>query len=313
MLRLPDHWVWDLWTAADGDRHHLFFLRASRALHDPDRRHRRAAIGHAVSDDLRSWHLLPDALVHADTPAWDDQAVWTGSVVAGPDGRWYLFYTGIGRAGQRSGQRIGLATSDDLLTWHRVGDRALLDADPRWYECHDDGTSDAWRDPFVFADPAGDGWHMLITARARAGPTDGGRGVIGHARSDDLRRWEVCPPLSAPAGFHHLEVPQVQVIDGQPVLIFSCQPALSGGDRAGTGTWTVAGEALAGPWDVAAATPFAHPSLYCARLVHADDSGWCLLGFRDTENGVFYGEIVDPIPVTWADGRLVAPGRSSDY
>ena len=61
-FRLADHWVWDSWLADDGQDYHLFFLRASRALRDPDRRHRRASIGHAVSSDLENWALLPDAL-----------------------------------------------------------------------------------------------------------------------------------------------------------------------------------------------------------------------------------------------------------
>ena len=99
MLRLPDHWVWDGWLAVDGNGYHLFFLRASRALLDPHRRHLRAAVGHAVSTDLRTWTLVPDALVHADPPAWDEQAIWTGSVVHGPDGTWYMFYTGVERSG----------------------------------------------------------------------------------------------------------------------------------------------------------------------------------------------------------------------
>ena len=37
-------------------------------------------------------------------------------------------------------------------------------------------------------DPDGDGWHMLITARAAHGPVDD-RGVVGHAWSADLRTW----------------------------------------------------------------------------------------------------------------------------
>ena len=37
MFRLPDSWVWDFWLAKDQDTYHLFFLYASRALHDPDR------------------------------------------------------------------------------------------------------------------------------------------------------------------------------------------------------------------------------------------------------------------------------------
>ena len=40
MLRLPGAWTWDFWLADDGERHHLFFLFASRALRDQHRRHR---------------------------------------------------------------------------------------------------------------------------------------------------------------------------------------------------------------------------------------------------------------------------------
>ena len=106
-LRLADHWLWDTWFVADGSDHHAFFLRASRALVDPHRRHLRAAVGHAVSRDLRAWRLLPDALVHADAPAWDDLAIWTGSIVRGPDERWHLFYTGICRDHGSHVQRVG--------------------------------------------------------------------------------------------------------------------------------------------------------------------------------------------------------------
>ncbi len=211
MLRLPDHWVWDSWYAQDDNgRWHAFFLRASRALLDPHRRHRRASIGHAVSTDLRSWQLGADALVPADAPAWDDLATWTGCTVRGPDQRWYLFYTGVGRAEDGLVQRIGLAVSDDLVTWHRHGDAPLLEADPTWYELLDRDMwyEQAWRDPWVFPDPDGDGWHMLVTARANRGPADA-RGVVGHATSPDLVNWTVRPPLSTPAGFGHLEVPQV--------------------------------------------------------------------------------------------------------
>src|SRR5439155_2266683 len=81
MLELPDSWTWDFWLADTGAEYHLFFLRASRALLDPDRRHYRASVGHAVSTDLVNWDLLPDALVPSDSPAWDDLATWTGSVV----------------------------------------------------------------------------------------------------------------------------------------------------------------------------------------------------------------------------------------
>jgi beta-fructofuranosidase len=296
MLRLPDHWVWDSWYARDDDgAWHAFFLRASRALLDPERRHQRAAIGHAVSTDLRTWRLLPDALVAADAPAWDDLATWTGSTVRGPDGRWYLFYTGVSRAERGLVQRIGLAVSDDLVSWHRHGTAPLVETDPTWYEVLDPAAwyEQAWRDPWVFPDPAGAGWHMLITARAGQGPA-AGRGVIGHATSPDLLRWTVRAPLSAPAGFGHLEVPQVAVVDGQPLLLF-CTNAGAAGHR----VYVVPGTSVAGGWDVSAALPFRHPHLYGPRLVPDDDGGWGLIGFLDRVDGAFVGELIDPIPVRY--------------
>jgi beta-fructofuranosidase len=310
MLRLPDHWVWDSWTAIDGADYHLFFLRASRALLDPTRRHLRAGIGHAVSTDLRNWTLLPDALVHTDAPGWDSQAVWTGSVIKGPDGTWYMFYSGVAAERGISIQRIGLALSTDLVVWHRYRPEPLLQADPRWYECIDGrpGASVAWRDPFVFADPDGDGWHMIITARARSGPV-GYAAVIGHARSADLVHWDVQPPLTAPAGFYEQEVAQVQWLDGAPVLLFSCMPDMVAPEHRSpefAATWTVVGERLADGWDATKAVPFAHPSLYTARLLTDVDGSLCLLGFRNFDDqGRFIGEILDPVPVRWTGERLV--------
>ena len=70
MLTLPDSWVWDFWLAKDQDTYHLFFLYASRALHDPDRRHLRAGIGHA-STDLRNWRQVADGLVQGDAGSFD--------------------------------------------------------------------------------------------------------------------------------------------------------------------------------------------------------------------------------------------------
>jgi hypothetical protein len=77
---------------------------------------------------------VADALVPSDRTAFDDVATWTGSVVRGPDRRWYMYYTGLGSAEHGLVQRIGLVTSDDLYTWERRGDHPILAADPRWYE-----------------------------------------------------------------------------------------------------------------------------------------------------------------------------------
>ncbi|MER6093247.1 glycosyl hydrolase family 32 [Streptomyces bluensis] len=314
MLRLPDHWVWDSWYARDDDgRHHVFFLRASRALLDPDRRHRRASVGHAVSDDLRIWQLSADALVAADGPAWDDVATWTGSVLRGPDGRWYMFYTGVSHAENGLVQRIGLALSDDLYTWHRHGTKPLVEADPAWYERLDTAApsaeawaEEAWRDPWVFPDPAGEGWHMLVTARVGHGPV-GRRGVIGHARSDDLVNWEVGPPVTEPAGFGHLEVPQTAVVDGQPLLLFCTNASDDPDTGAEHQVWAVPGLSPTGSWDMTAAKRVICPGLYAPRLVQARDDTWYLMGFVNEREGVFVGELADPLPVRYTPHEGLQP------
>ena len=313
MLRLPDDWVWDSWLADDGERYHLFFLRAPRWLGEPHLRHTAARIGHATSSDLVSWEVCADALAPV-AGRWDDLALWTGSVARGDDGVWRLYYSALSTARGLGvlDQRIGMAESDDLFTWRRAGDRPLIAPDPRWYVTLDVGASDTWRDPFVFKDPAGDGWHMLITARAAGAPRffDG---VVGHARSADMVTWEVQPPNCRPgaAGFGELEVSQVRVVDGRPLLVFTCHPDQQSADQVTAFgrfcTWSVAGDSLTGPWDLCDARPFrAEPTLCAAPLVRRRDGDWVLLGFRNVEpDAPARLEIVDPIPVAVRDGELI--------
>ncbi|MEA2248173.1 MAG: beta-fructofuranosidase [Solirubrobacteraceae bacterium] len=314
MLKLSEDWVWDSWIADDGDIYHLFFLRAPRALVDPGLRHTAATIGHATSPDLRLWEHRGEALGPA-AAGWDDLALWTGSVAPGDDGVWRMYYTALSSAGHGvKDQRLGLAESDDLMSWRRVGDRPLLEADPRWYRTLDGSgpASETWRDPFVFRDPGGDGWHMLITARDPDAPRfyDG---VLAHARSADMRTWELGPPLSEPAGFGQIEVPQVREIDGRPVLVFTCHPEEQSEEqkeRFGLfSTWYVPGDSATGPWDIAAARPFEdEPMLFAAPLVQDRDGGWAFVGFRNQEpEGILSFELLDPIPVALDDGELRAP------
>ncbi len=313
MLALPDEWVWDSWIADDGERYHLFFLKAPRALSDPRLRHTSARIGHATSTDLTHWEVHDDALAPG-SGRWDDLALWTGSVARGDDGVWRLYYSALStsRGLGVNDQRIGMAESDDLFTWRRVGDAPLLAPDPRWYVTldQDHAASATWRDPFVFKDPSGDGWHMLITARAAGAPRLGD-GVLGHARSADMRAWELGPPISEPgAGFGELEVSQVRIVDGQPLLVFTCHPEQQSPEQLSRFgrfcTWSVAGESLTGRWDLHSARPFTgEPMLTAAPLVRRRDGGWALLGFRNLEPDASALEIVDPIPVALRDGELI--------
>lgn len=313
MFDLPDSWVWDYWFADDGDAYHLFFLYASRSLHDPELRHYRASVGHAVSTDLVQWTRVEDAIVRSDAPAFDDLATWTGSTVRHDDGTWFLFYTGSTPAPDgKNVQRVGYATSDDLFTWHKHPAPVLEAAAPA-YEKLEDGAwhDEAFRDPWVFPDPDGDGWHMLVTARSPQGPVFG-RGVVGHAWSADLHEWELREPLSAPseAGFGQLEVMQTAVVDGHPVLLFSCLAEHAAGSRSSQdgGTWVAPAESLLGPYDIDGAYPLTDSSLYVGRLLQRREDGqWLLFAFRNRgADGGFVGGVTDPMPVHWQDGRLVA-------
>ncbi len=314
MLHLPDSWLWDFWIARDDDTYHLFFLFASRALQDPDRRHLRAGVGHAVSTDLVHWERVADAIVRGDAPAFDQTATWTGSVVRDPDGSWSMFYTGTTRRDDGTLiQRVGRATSTDLYRWTKDERNPLVCADARWYERHGGALpwrDEHWRDPFVFPDPDGDGYHMLITARAASGPPDD-RGVVGHAWSADLTDWEVRPPLSPPgAGFGQLEVFQVENIDGRWVLVFNCLADEFAATRAAAGgpggVWVATAESALGPYDIAGATLLSDERLYVGKVVRDPDDRWVLLAFvnRD-EYGGFVGNLTDPIPVGFAGDRLV--------
>jgi beta-fructofuranosidase len=316
VLTLADAWAWDFWTADDGERYHLFYLRAPRSLRDPALRHRRAGVGHAVSTDLRTWAPLPDALVAGEPGGPDDLAIWTGCVVPGPQDLWHMFYTGATDADGETVQVTCLATSPDLVTWTRDPANPILRADPRWYEVLGESwPGENWRDPWVYPDPAGDGWHMLVTARARGNHEvpDDDRGVIGAAWSPDLRRWEARPLRSEPgAGFGQLEVMQRERVGDRAVLLFSClRPELSAA-RAATvrtgGVWAVTAAAGDEPFDVATAQLLVDDRFYVGKLVRdrgsnrsghdAPDQGWVLLAFHNRgPDDTFVGEISDPMPV----------------
>jgi beta-fructofuranosidase len=123
--------VWDSWIADDRERYHLFFLRAPSDLGGARPAAHGSAHWPATSTDLADWE------VHADGPLpaagrWDDLAHWTGSAAGGDDGVWRLYYTGLSTRpghGVRD-QRIGMAESDNPMTWRPAGDRPLVDPDP---------------------------------------------------------------------------------------------------------------------------------------------------------------------------------------
>ncbi|MEJ2148873.1 MAG: family 43 glycosylhydrolase [Chloroflexota bacterium] len=308
-LRLPDKWIWDFWLAQDGPDYHVFYLQAPRSLGDPELRHWNASIGHAVSQDLRTWQVLPDVLRPGPPGDWDDYTTWTGSVLRHA-ALWYLFYTGTNRVEKGLVQRIGLATSSDLIGWDRYPENPILVADSRWYELLDTDLwhDQAWRDPWVFRSPDTGDFHALVTARINRGPADG-RGVIAHARSDDLFHWEVLPPVTKPGDFGHMEVPQWVAIRGRYYLLFSSTvqtQAAARQRRTGsvpvTGTHYLVSKNPLGPFryktqEFLVGDPAG--MLYAGKLIQAPGGEWVFMATRLlASDGTFVGELGDPLPVT---------------
>ena len=276
----------DSWVADDGELYHLFVLQSSRLPEGPAGRHVSATIGHATSPDLVNWHYLGECFGPADS-GFDDLAIWTGSVVR-EDNHWRLIYTAVNTDGLHVfDQRIGSAVSEDLHNWTRVSAEPALSPDPRWYKTLAQapppfetdrplaGKSETWRDPLAIADPGGDGWHLLVTARsAHAGRNDDG--VIAHAYGPDLDHLELGPPLCEPgAGFGQLEVLQSKIIDGRAVLVFTCHPqemTEQAKDRLGLYcTWSLPSPGLLGPWDITQARGSSSIPIYSRRR-------WCSAG-----------------------------------
>lgn len=303
-LRLADRWIWDSWYVWDGDTCHAFYLCASKGLVDPNRRHRYTNVGHAISKDLTNWTVLPDAISPSDSPAFDSWTTWTGSTVKGDDGKWYMYYTGTSREDGGDVQSIGLATSDDLITWQKFSNKPIVSADSQWYEKlgQTNWPDEAWRDPWVYKSPEDNLWHMLITARAKG--TGRIKGVVGHATSSDMLSWEVKEPLSEPnQGFAQLEVFQLAEVNGVPLLIFCCGWRELDDDlqlRVGQtdATYSVVCNKDLSDLDFRKAKPFLSVPVYAGRLVQDTEGDWFLLGFINLVDGEFVGEISDPIPVT---------------
>ena len=104
-------------------------------------------------------------------------------------------------------------------------------------------------------------------------------------------------------------MPQVEIVDRRPVLLFSClRPELSATRRAdgeSGGIWAVTGDSLLGPFDTSKARLVTDESLYAGRIVKDPHGRWQLLAFHNRgAGGRFVGGLCDPMPVHLADGTL---------
>ena len=150
----------------DGTQFHLIYMRHDILNNDSTE----VDFGHAVSTNLAQWAQL-DPILQVRPGKWDDLNVWSPTVIQ-QDSTWYLFYTGVTRVPHPypQYQRIGVATSKDLVDWERYDEPvfggnqvpwAFADSS-QWQGCQ-------FRDPFVMPDPDSPGrWLMYFGATPQA-------------------------------------------------------------------------------------------------------------------------------------------------
>lgn len=176
-------------------------------------------VEHLVSRDGIDWRAERTALRTADPGAFDDHMLWTVGI-ARRDSDWVMLYTALASAEGGRVQRVGVATSRDLITWTRA-DHAPIEADPRWYDTELSGSRWlSWRDPKPVR--TRDGFVAPVCARAAGGPSLR-RGVIGAIESADGTTWTTAPPLLCPGSRYELECPQLVAVSGHWFLIASVQ------------------------------------------------------------------------------------------
>jgi hypothetical protein len=169
-----------------------------------------AVIHHYVTTDLRRLDYIGVAL-SPQPGTWEQDGVWAPNVVE-HGGLYYMFYTGTDGIFLLRQERIGLAVSDNLVTWERVPSRCAVTGEGCIYECRESWTT--WdrppgsnnqqcRDPFVMWDDTHDVWLMLVTARS-----SNGYGVISAAVSPDLLAWRGSGFIDATRRLDAEDVPQ---------------------------------------------------------------------------------------------------------
>lgn len=215
--------LWDSWFIRAKQEFHVFYLQAKRTKNPDDRHNNSVSIGHAVSKNLINWEELPIALEKGEHDSWDNLALWTGSVID-KDDKYFMYYTGRNKNEESKWiQKIGLAISDDLISWNKIQNNPILEA-ARYYSIDNQknklGRIGAWRDPFVFFDTISKKYFMTISARDKNLNPEY-NGCVALAESDNLYDWEILPPIFSPGVFDEIETTQLIFHQGLYYLFFS--------------------------------------------------------------------------------------------
>ena len=215
MLYHPKNkYVWDAWYLPVGEKIHVFHLQIAPPFHFSNFE----PMAHAVSTNLLDWQGMPDILTPGDEcPPKENRQCWTGCALW-HDNRCWLFYTMRGTESKfgDNGQAIGLATSEDSITFTRHPNNPVIAPDGKYYADENEPGAVAvdFRDAVILPAPQG-GWLAYFAAQTPQTADAPSRSVIGAAKSKDLTHWVLLPPVFTAKRQAVVEVPDVFFMDGK--------------------------------------------------------------------------------------------------
>ncbi len=176
-------------------------------------------IAHAISNDGISWKRVNNALFVGDPGEWDDDMLWTMHVCE-VNSKFEMYYTGLQRKDRGVISKVGLAVSDDLLSWKKTKkDNYPIEPKGIFYEATNSNPRKwlSFRDPFRFEYK--DDVYLLVCARTVHGPVSR-RGCVGVVKiTDDVV--ERLPPLLYPMVYDDIECPCVFKLNDRYYVIGS--------------------------------------------------------------------------------------------
>ncbi len=176
-------------------------------------------IAHAISYDGMSWKRIKNALFVGDPGDWDDDMLWTMHTYREND-HFVMYYTGLARKDTGVVQRIGYATSKDLIHWEKSSKDGLpLESQSPHYEDVQNNPRNwlSFRDPFRF--DYGSDTYLLFCGRYSHGPVSR-RGCVGLLKMVK-NKFELQEPLFFPTAYDDVECPCVVKMNGYHYLIGS--------------------------------------------------------------------------------------------
>ena len=213
---------WDTWYCPKKgtDEIHAFYLQTRRPGSQRTAREE-ASIGHAVSVNLLDWTELPPIIPPEPPGEIGDLQSWTGSTIE-HNGRYYMYYTMRSSQDAYKVQCIGVAVSDDLMTWEKYSGNPVIEPDPRWYNTKDNPAIHGLvccRDLMVVKHDRRPGYFGVFATRTVTEEIQEGA-VFAGAYTEDMVNWEQTPPVyrHPENKYSIVEMPDLYYLGGKWIL-----------------------------------------------------------------------------------------------